>query len=78
VEYQLSKIEAKVARQTILRDERASTDARMLSNLIFPHRHLQERFYSVLPLIAKHGFTLVDEIYGQLQLSCPDHQLVTI
>jgi len=78
VEYQLSKIESKVARQVILRDERASADATMLSNLVFPHRHLQERFYSILPLVAKHGFTLVDEIYNQLQLTCPDHQLVTI
>ncbi len=78
VEYQLSKMESKVARQVILRDERASADARMLSNLVFPHRHLQERFYSILPLVAKHGFTLIDEIYGQLQLTCPDHQLVTI
>ena len=78
VEYQLGKIESKVARQTIVRDERASRDARMLSDLVFPHRHLQERFYSILPLVAKHGLTLVDDIYGQLELSCPDHQIVTM
>ena len=78
IEYQLEKISGKVARQTIARDERAQLDARMLSNLVFPHRHLQERFYSALPLLAKHGLGLVDEVYGQIQLSCPDHQLVTV
>jgi len=78
IEYQLSKTETKLARQTLLRNDRASADARSLSNLVFPHRHLQERFYSILPLVAQHGLSLVDDIYEHLQLSCPDHQLVTI
>ncbi len=78
IDYQMEKIAGKVARQTILRDQRAQADARQLSNLVFPHNHLQERFYSVLPLLAKHGLGLVDEIYNHVQLSCPDHQLVTI
>jgi len=78
VEYQMEKIAKKVARQQMIRDERSGADARMLSNLVFPHRHLQERFYSVLPLLAKHGLGLVDEIYEHIELSCPDHQLVTI
>ncbi len=77
IEFQLSKIADKVGRQAIARDERATRDARTLSNLIFPHNHLQERFYSALPLLAKHGPALVDDLYGQIQLSCPDHQLVT-
>ena len=78
VEYQLSKIASKVARETILRDERSTADIAQLSNLIFPHRHLQERFYSILPLLAKHGLSLVDDLYDRLELTCPDHQMVTI
>jgi bacillithiol biosynthesis cysteine-adding enzyme BshC len=78
VEYQLGKIASKVARETIQRDERSMADAQQLSNLIFPHRHLQERFYSIVPLLAKHGLSLVDELYDQLELTCPDHQMVTI
>ncbi|MDQ6678317.1 MAG: bacillithiol biosynthesis cysteine-adding enzyme BshC [Acidobacteriota bacterium] len=78
IKYQLSKTEAKLARQIFLRNERAAADALSLSNLIFPQRHLQERFYSILPLVAQHGLALVGDIYEHLQLSCPDHQLVTI
>ena len=78
IEYQLSKVAAKVARQTMARDARATEDARRLSGLVFPHKHLQERFYSALPLLAKHGPGLVDDLYAHVELSCPDHQLVTI
>ena len=78
IEYQLEKISSKVARQTLLQNERAQSDARTLSNLVFPHNHLQERFYSALPLLAKHGLGLIDELYSHVQLGCPDHQLVTI
>ena len=78
IEYQLSKMAAKVARQTMARDARSTEDARQLSGLVFPHRHLQERFYSALPLLAKHGLGLVDDLYAHVELGCPDHQLVTI
>jgi bacillithiol biosynthesis cysteine-adding enzyme BshC len=78
IEYQLEKIETKIARQTLLRDERATHDATALANLIFPHRHLQERFYSILPLIAKHGTGLIDTIYENIHVDCPDHKLLTL
>lgn len=78
IEYQLQKIETKVARQTLIRDARATHDAETLGNLIFPHKHLQERFYSILPLIAKHGLGLVDTIYENIHLDCPDHKLLTV
>jgi bacillithiol synthase len=78
IEYQLEKIENKVARQTLLRDDRATRDAAALANLIFPHKHLQERFYSILPLMAKHGPGLVDTIYENIHLDCPDHKLLTV
>lgn len=77
IEYQVEKIARKTARQALLRDERAARDARSLNGLIFPHRHLQERFYSILPLLAQHGRGLVDDIYEHVQLECPDHQLLT-
>jgi uncharacterized protein YllA (UPF0747 family) len=78
IEYQLQKIESKIARQTLIRDERASHDASALANLVFPHKHLQERFYSILPLMAKHGPGLVDTIYENIHLDCPDHKLLTL
>ncbi|MGI8991680.1 MAG: bacillithiol biosynthesis protein BshC, partial [Bryobacteraceae bacterium] len=76
IEYQIAKIEGKVGKQAIARDQRAAGDARSLSGLIYPNKHLQERLYSIVPLIAKHGPGLIDEIYGNVRLECPDHQML--
>lgn len=78
IEYQLEKTERKIARQTLLRDERATHDATALSNFIFPHKHLQERLYSFLPFLAKFGPGLVDVIYENVHVDCPDHKFVTL
>jgi len=78
IEYQLSKMERKIGREAMRRDERASRDAAYLCNLIYPHKHLQERLYSIVPFLAKHGVDLIDRIYENIQLDCPDHRLLTV
>jgi bacillithiol biosynthesis cysteine-adding enzyme BshC len=78
IDYQLSKMERKIRREALARDERASRDASYLGGLIYPHKHLQERLYSILPFLAKHGVDLVDRIYENIQLDCPDHRLLTV
>jgi uncharacterized protein YllA (UPF0747 family) len=78
IEYQMSKMERKIGREAMRRDERASRDAAYLCNLIYPHKHLQERLYSIVPFLAKHGLDLVDRIYENIQLDCPDHRLLTV
>jgi bacillithiol synthase len=76
--YQLGKIESKVARETLRRDERAKGDAAYLEGLIYPNQHLQERFYTILPFLAQHGLDLVDRLHHQICLDCPDHLIVTV
>jgi bacillithiol biosynthesis cysteine-adding enzyme BshC len=78
IEYQLEKTECKIARQTLLRDERATHDAAALTNFIYPHKHLQERLYSILPFLAKFGPGLIDDIYENVHVDCPDHKFVTL
>jgi len=78
VQYQLAKLAKKTARETLRRDERATKDAAYLTNLIYPHRRLQERFYSILPFLAQHGLDLPQRLLGQVQLSCPDHMVRTV
>jgi bacillithiol synthase len=68
----------KVEREMMRRDHRAAEDARYLSNLVFPHRHPQERFYSILPFLAKHGPDLIDLAYDAARLDCPDHRVLII
>jgi len=78
IAYQLSKIERKVGREMLARDERATHDAADLVGLIYPNKHLQERFYSIIPFLAKHGPDLIGQLYEGIQLECPDHQLLFV
>jgi len=78
IHYQLSKIAGKAGREAMRRDGRASQDAASLYGLIFPERHLQERLYSILPFLAKHGLDLVDRIYEAIELDCPDHRMMVV
>jgi len=78
IRYQLGKIERKAGREALRRDARAEHDAASLYGLIYPERHLQERLYSILPFLAKHGLDLISRLYGDIQLDCPDHRLVVV
>jgi bacillithiol biosynthesis cysteine-adding enzyme BshC len=76
--YQLAKLERKTARETLYRDQRATADASCLSGLIYPGKHLQERLYSILPFIANHGPGLMDTLYENIHLDCPDHKVLVV
>jgi bacillithiol biosynthesis cysteine-adding enzyme BshC len=76
--YQLEKVRRKIERETLKRDERAAADAVYLANVLFPHRHLQERFYSILPFLAQHGMGLIDSLYEASKVECPDHRVLSI
>src|SRR6185437_10988298 len=76
--YQIEKLSQKAAREALRRDERATNDAAYLLDLLYPHRHLQERFYSIVPFLAKHGLDLPQRVFGLTQTACPDHMVRTI
>jgi len=78
IEYQLARIEGKVGREMMARDARAARDSAYLYGLIYPERHLQERFYSIIPFLARHGLDLIDHLYENVHLDCPDHQLLVV
>jgi bacillithiol biosynthesis cysteine-adding enzyme BshC len=78
IEYQVEKIKRKTANQIMARDEQAKRDARSLTGLVFPEKHLQERLYSIVPFIAKFGPGLVNELYSAVRMECPDHQFVVV
>ena len=60
------------------RETRVAAAADQLSGLVFPERHLQERLYSILPFLARHGFDLIDTLYGNVHSGCLDHHLLTL
>jgi len=76
--YQLAKMETKTEREALRRDARASEEAKCLLNVVYPEKHLQERYYSILPFLAKHDVGLLDTIYENVNLSCPDHKVLVV
>jgi len=76
--YQMDRLAQKTAREALRRDERANRDANFLINLVYPRKHLQERIYSILPFMAKHGLDLPERLMGMIQLGCPDHMVRTV
>jgi len=79
ITYQLSKMAHKTARETLKRNERAGADSSYMSGLIFPDKHLQERYYSILPFLARYGVgALMDTLYEHVRLECPDHQVLVV
>ncbi|MEO8372163.1 MAG: bacillithiol biosynthesis cysteine-adding enzyme BshC [Candidatus Solibacter sp.] len=78
IAYQMAKMEHKTGREIMRRDEFAARDAASLSGLIFPEQHLQERLYSILPFLAKHGFDLLGMVYDSIELECSDHRVMVL
>jgi bacillithiol biosynthesis cysteine-adding enzyme BshC len=78
IEYQIEKNRKKAAREASRRESQATTSAAHLSNLLYPERHLQERLYSFLPFLAKHGLDLIETLYEHTYRGCPDHLQITI
>ena len=78
IEYQFGKINRKTGAHMLARDEQAARDAQALSGLVFPERHLQERLYSIVPFLARFGPALIGELYDQVHVECPDHQVITL
>lgn len=76
--YQVKKIESKAAREALRRDGRARTEAGFLHAVFYYDKHLQERFYTILPFLAQHGMGLIDDIYESVKLECPDHVVLTV
>jgi bacillithiol biosynthesis cysteine-adding enzyme BshC len=78
IQYQISKMERKASREMLLHDARAAGHAAYLHRLLFPEKHLQERLYSIFPFLARHGLGLVHQLYENVHLDCPDHELLVV
>lgn len=76
--YQIEKNRKKTAREALRRQAQVESAASHLAALVYPNRHLQERAYSILPFLARHGMDLIDTLFEKLNSGCPDHLVTTI
>jgi bacillithiol biosynthesis cysteine-adding enzyme BshC len=76
--YQISKLERKTSRELLRRTERIQAQADSLTGLVYPAKHVQERYYSILPFLAEHGLDLIASLYENVNLDCPDHRILVV
>ena len=76
--YQLSKLETQDRARNAAPQPARHRGRALHVGLDFPEKHLQERFYSILPFVAKHGPGLMDTLYENINLDCPDHKVLVV
>lgn len=76
IEYQLDKIESKVAREAFRRAQTGQRHASRLAGFLYPRGHLQERFYSVPPMLAKFGLHFVRHVMEAIEPGSADHKVL--
>lgn len=76
--HQLETLHARAARAELRQSEIVSRKAEWLSNTLFPHKALQEREVAAVSFLARHGASLLDELYGAIHTDCLDHQVISL
>jgi bacillithiol biosynthesis cysteine-adding enzyme BshC len=76
--FQLTKLQGQAARAQLQRSEVFSRHAGQLSGALFPDKILQERQIGGLTFLARHGLSLLQDLYGMIHTDCHDHQVVTL
>ncbi len=76
IDYQLDKIQHKVAREALRRTETAQRQAARLADFLYPNQHLQERIYGTLPMLARFGPSFVERIEQAIEPECVDHRIL--
>jgi len=76
MQYQLEQLRSRAARAELRKNEEVARQADALSAALFPDKGLQERETSGIYFLARHGQTLLEELYRATQPRCPDHQII--
>ncbi len=78
MQYQLSQLEARVAREESLRNEVITRHADALNSALFPQKALQEREVAGVSLVARYPPALLRDLYETIHTDCHDHQVIEI
>jgi bacillithiol synthase len=76
--HQITSLRARAARAETRQNEVAERHARLLSNNLYPEKALQERSFTGVYFLAKHGRELLGQLLNSIQPDCLDHQLITL
>lgn len=73
---QFENLKAKAGRALDFRTGVIESHERLLQDMLYPQRDLQERSLCFLPFLARHGRELLGALEKQATLRCTNHQLV--
>jgi len=76
IQHQLNGLENKVIQAAKKNQEIVGRKLTKLENRLYPNRNLQERVFNVTPYLMKYGFTWLEELYRDVDLTHFDHQVV--
>jgi uncharacterized protein YllA (UPF0747 family) len=76
INYQLKGLRTRFHRAQMNRDQAATRQLQRASELLYPHKALQERHINITSLLVRHGQYVVNWIYDAINLGSPDHQIV--
>jgi bacillithiol synthase len=76
--YQLERLGGRAARAEMRRNQEISRHAVALLSALYPEHGLQERTIPWAYFLAKYGSGLKDDLIANVQLECPDHQLIPL
>ncbi len=77
IRHQSDQLAARIARSMARRNEELRRHAAHLSNLLFPHRQLQERVLNSAAILARNP-EFLERVYAALAPSSPDHLLLPL
>jgi len=76
--HQIDRLQARVARAEQQRNEVITRHADALSQVLFPHRALQEREVAGVSFVARYGPGLLADLYQKIDPDCHDHQVIEV
>ncbi|MBI4460990.1 MAG: bacillithiol biosynthesis cysteine-adding enzyme BshC [Acidobacteria bacterium] len=74
--YQLAHLEHKATLAVQNRFAQVERDAERLENSLYPNKTLQERLYSGISFLARHGPRFLDQIREEISLQSCNHQVL--
>ena len=76
IQYQLENLRAKFVGAESRQREILTRQVDSLLRTLYPSRGLQERQINIFHFLSRYGPEFLEDLYGAIDLSNPDHQLL--
>ena len=76
--YQINNLRSRAARAELRHSEVIQRHAEFISNSLYPGKELQERSFSGIYFLAKHGRELMNGLLDAMHPDCLDHQIIEL